>query len=122
MALTERLQLPAEVPFEYLDLVATAIAADIVPVTGENRILAYFGLQRLNSEPCAGLRALMEISGLRRELDVDSVVFSLGPRINAAGRIAHAHGAVELLVCGCSLLSVTSILAICTITLFKIKL
>ena len=84
--------------FGYLDLVAVSNASDIVPVTGENRILAFFGLQRLNREPRPGLRALMDIAGLKKELDIDSIVFSLGPRINAAGRIAHAHGAVDLLI------------------------
>ena len=84
--------------FSFLDLVAVSIAADIVPLIGENRTLAYFGLQLLNREPRPGLRALIDISGLRKSLDIDSIVFSIGPRINAAGRIAHAHGAVDLLI------------------------
>ncbi len=84
--------------YEYLDLVAVSIASDIVPITGENRILTYFGLIKLNENPSPGLKALKEISGIKSELDVSGVVFSLGPRINAAGRVAHARAAVDLLV------------------------
>jgi single-stranded-DNA-specific exonuclease len=84
--------------FEYLDLVAVSIASDIVPITGENRVLAHFGLVKLNSNPLPGLKALKEISALRQDLDISGIVFTLGPRINAAGRVAHARGAVELLI------------------------
>lgn len=84
--------------FVYLDLVAVSIASDIVPITGENRILAYYGLKKLNQDPSPGLKALKEIAAIRNELDISGVVFTLGPRINAAGRIAHAHGAVKLLI------------------------
>ncbi|MCZ8353776.1 MAG: single-stranded-DNA-specific exonuclease RecJ [Cyclobacteriaceae bacterium] len=84
--------------FEYLDLVAVSIASDIVPITGENRILAHYGLIKLNQNPSPGLKALKEISGIQGEMDINSVVFTIGPRINAAGRIAHANGAVELLI------------------------
>ena len=84
--------------FKYLDLVAVSIASDIVPISGENRILAFHGLDRLNNNPSPGLKALKEISGIKQELDVSSIVFTLGPRINAAGRVAHARGAVELLI------------------------
>ncbi|WP_276368116.1 single-stranded-DNA-specific exonuclease RecJ [Chryseolinea sp. H1M3-3] len=84
--------------YEYLDLVAVSIASDIVPITGENRILTYFGLRQLNENPRPGLKALKEISGIKGDLDVSGIVFTLGPRINAAGRVAHARGAVELLV------------------------
>jgi single-stranded-DNA-specific exonuclease len=84
--------------YEYLDLVAVSIASDIVPITGENRILTYFGLIKLNENPSPGLKALKEIAGIKSELDVSGVVFSLGPRINAAGRVAHARAAVDLLV------------------------
>ncbi len=88
---------PAEV-LEYLDLVAVSIASDIVPVTGENRILAFHGLNQLSTQPRPGLKALIEISGASKSLNISDVVFTIGPRINAAGRIAHAHGAVELLI------------------------
>jgi single-stranded-DNA-specific exonuclease len=84
--------------FKYLDLVAVSIASDIVPITGENRVLAFHGLKKLNSDPIPGLKALKDIAGARNELDITGVVFSLGPRINAAGRIAHARAAVELLI------------------------
>jgi single-stranded-DNA-specific exonuclease len=78
--------------------VAVSIASDIVPITGENRILAHFGLKKLNENPLPGLKALKEISQLRNELDISGIVFTLGPRINAAGRVAHASAAVELLI------------------------
>ena len=80
----------------YLDLVATAIAADIVPMTGENRILAYFGLQVINSEPRPGIKALVR-QIKKQTLDINDVVFIIAPRINAAGRIKHGNHAVELL-------------------------
>ena len=83
---------------DYLDLVVVSIASDIVPITDENRILAHFGLQKLNSNPRPGLKALKEIAGIKNELDISGIVFTLGPRINAAGRVAHARGAVELLI------------------------
>ncbi len=86
--------------YQFLDLVAVSIASDIVPINGENRILAHFGLKKLNENPCPGLKALKEISGTRNDLDISGVVFTLGPRINAAGRVAHANGAVELLTAG----------------------
>lgn len=82
----------------FLDLVAVSIASDIVPLTGENRILAHFGLRKLNESPSPGLKALKDISDIRGELDIGGVVFTLGPRINAAGRVDHARGAVELLI------------------------
>ncbi len=83
---------------KYIDLVAVSIASDIVPVNGENRVLAYFGLQKLNTNPLPGLKALIELSAIKNELDISTVVFTLGPRINAAGRVSHAHAAVELLI------------------------
>lgn len=82
--------------FPYLDLVATAIAADIVPVTGENRTLAHFGMQVINSAPRAGIQAI--INQLKKDtLTITDVVFVIAPRINAAGRISHGLHAVELL-------------------------
>jgi single-stranded-DNA-specific exonuclease len=80
----------------YLDLVATAIAADIVPMTGENRILAYFGLQVINSNPRPGFKALTH-QIKKKTLDITDVVFIIAPRINAAGRIKHGNHALELL-------------------------
>ena len=90
--------IPHELLFEYLDLVVISIAADIVPITGENRVLAYYGLQRLNAAPRIGIKALIQIAGLNGVLDITNVVFGLGPRINAAGRIKHAKEAVRLLL------------------------
>ena len=84
--------------FEYLDLVAVSVASDIVPINGENRIFTYFGLLKLNQNPRPGLKALKEIANIKSDLDVSGVVFTLGPRINAAGRVAHARAAVELLI------------------------
>ncbi|MFM8744401.1 MAG: single-stranded-DNA-specific exonuclease RecJ [Cytophagales bacterium] len=84
--------------FAYLDLVAVSIASDIVPINDENRVLAYYGIQQLNQNPRPGLKALKEIAAVRSDMDISSVVFTLGPRINAAGRVAHARAAVELLL------------------------
>ena len=81
---------------EYLDLVAIAIAADIVPITGENRILAYYGLQVINQQPRTGIKALIH-QVKKKELTITDVVFIIAPRINAAGRIKHGNYAVELL-------------------------
>ncbi len=80
----------------YLDLVATAIAADIVPMTGENRVLAHFGLQVINSDPRPGIKALIH-QIKKKTIDITDVVFVIAPRINAAGRIKHGNHAVELL-------------------------
>ncbi len=90
--------LPSEEVYEYLDLVAVSIASDIVPITGENRVLAWFGLQKLNTNPCKGLNALMNLSGKKEDLTITDVVFTIGPRINAAGRIDDAKHAVNLLI------------------------
>lgn len=83
--------------FDYLDLVAVSVASDVVPITDENRILTHFGTQKLNTNPAPGLKALMEISGLRSDFDVSGIIFTLGPRINAAGRIDHGSAAVRML-------------------------
>ena len=84
--------------FQYLDLLCLSIGADIVPITGENRILAFHGLKKLNENPVTGLRKLKEISGVQKQMDITDVVFILGPRINAAGRIDDAKHAVKLLI------------------------
>lgn len=83
---------------ELLDLLVVSIASDIVPISGENRILSYFGLKRLNEAPRPGLKALINLAMIRKEINITSIVFGIGPRINAAGRIAHAKAAVELLL------------------------
>ena len=84
--------------FEYIDLAMVSIASDIVPITGENRILAHHGLLKLNTHPRPGLKALKEVAGFQGEMTIESVVFTIGPRINAAGRIKHAKAAVDLLL------------------------
>lgn len=84
---------------QLLDLCAVSIASDIVPVTGENRILAYHGLRCLNSNPGIGLQAIIEVCGLAdRELTMNDIIFKIGPRINASGRMQNGKEAVELLV------------------------
>ena len=84
---------------ELLDLCAVSIASDIVPIMGENRILAHHGLRRLNSNPSIGLQAIIEVCGLRdRELTMNDIIFKIGPRINASGRMQNAKEAVQLLV------------------------
>lgn len=98
-AFAQKNNFPPESFLQYLDLVMVSIAADIVPVVGENRILAHYGLKKLNSNPCEGLRALMEVSGKTENYSITDVVFTLGPRINAAGRIDHAKHAVAMLLC-----------------------
>ncbi|WP_435264242.1 single-stranded-DNA-specific exonuclease RecJ [Tenacibaculum sp. nBUS_03] len=80
----------------YLDLVATAIAADIVPITGENRILTYYGLQVINNSPRNGIKAIIHQTN-KKELTITDVVFTIAPRINAAGRMKHGNFAVDLL-------------------------
>lgn len=82
-----------------LDLVAVSIASDIVPLTGENRILMYHGLKQLNSNPSFGLRGIIEICGLmRKQITVNDIVFKIGPRINASGRMMNGKEAVDLMV------------------------
>lgn len=84
--------------YPYLDLLAISIGADIVPMTGENRIFCFHGLNIINESPRAGVKALMGVSGFKKKLSISNVVFGLAPRINAAGRIAHAKAAVNLLL------------------------
>ena len=82
-----------------LDLVAVSVASDIVPIMGENRILTYHGLKQINSNPSVGLRAIIDVCGLSdKEITVGDIVFKIGPRINASGRIQNGKEAVELLV------------------------
>lgn len=83
---------------QYLDLTAISIAADIVPLTGENRVLAFFGLVEINARPRMGIRALLELAKAKKSLTLDNLVFIIGPRINAAGRIKTGRNAVRLLI------------------------
>jgi single-stranded-DNA-specific exonuclease len=82
----------------YLDLVATAIAADIVPMTGENRIMAFYGLERINTNPSTGIKALIELGQFQQKLTITNVVFVIAPRVNAAGRMDDARKAVQLFI------------------------
>jgi len=97
-ALASHLNIDEEHYHGYLDLVAVAIAADIVPMTGENRILAYYGLEKINSLPNAGIKALIFLGGLQKKLSINNVVFVIAPRVNAAGRMDDAKKAVQLFV------------------------
>lgn len=95
-ALAEKKGQKIEYLMPYLDLVATAIAADIVPITGENRVLAFYGLQVLNAKPRVGIQAIVQHIK-KKVLTITDVVFIIAPRINAAGRIKHGQHAVNLL-------------------------
>lgn len=97
-ALSVQLNIDEEHYHCYLDLVAVAIAADIVPMTGENRILAHYGLEKINSIPNAGIKALIFLGGLQKKLSINNVVFVIAPRVNAAGRMDDAKKAVQLFV------------------------
>jgi single-stranded-DNA-specific exonuclease len=97
-ALAQTYKLPAESYLQYLDLVATAIAADIVPITDENRILAFFGVQKVNDNPSPGLKALMELAKQTGVMRITNLVFAVAPRINAAGRMDDAKKAVQLFI------------------------
>ncbi len=97
-ALSQRLNIPETEYLSYLDLVATAIAADIVPLTGENRVLAFYGLKKINEEPCAGIKALVQLSGIQKKFSINNVVFIIAPRVNAAGRMDDARKAVLMFV------------------------
>ena len=95
-----------DIPFEevncYLDLVAVSIACDLVHINGENRTLTAFGLEKINTNPSIGLKALMNVAGKAENYTVSDLVFTIGPRINAAGRIDDAKHAVNLLIADCS--------------------
>jgi len=97
-AIADKLNLTEQTPFEYIDLVATAIAADIVAMTGENRVLAYYGLKKANENPNNGIRALSNLSGLEKKLHINNLVFMIAPRVNAAGRMDDAKKAVLMFV------------------------
>jgi len=91
------------IPFEklipYLDLVAVSIASDIVPITGENRVMAYYGLIQLNKNPRTGLKTIIDLAGIaEKKITIEDVVYKVGPRINAAGRIESGKSAVNLLI------------------------
>jgi single-stranded-DNA-specific exonuclease len=97
-AYTEKHGLPYELIKEYLDLVVVSIASDLVDIRGENRTLAYFGLKKLNENPAVGLEVLLEGYNKKDQYTISDIVFGIGPRINAAGRISDAKAAVKVLI------------------------
>jgi single-stranded-DNA-specific exonuclease len=98
-AFCQRTQTPERLLHQYLDLVVLSIAADLVPLVGENRVLAFFGLEKLNIDPLAGLKALLRLTnGYGRKITIKDLVFSISPRINAAGRLADAYDSLNLLL------------------------
>ncbi len=98
MALAMHWKQPVSDVYKYLDLVATSIAADIVPIDGENRVLAYYGIKRINEAPSPAIAILKELGGVTKTLVVSDLVFVIGPRVNAAGRMDDARKAVELFI------------------------
>jgi len=97
-ALAEKYNLSSDSYLKYIDLVAIAIAADIVPMTGENRILAFYGLKKVNENPCPGILAIMQLAGVKKQMFITNVVFMIAPRVNAAGRMDDAKKAVQLFI------------------------
>ena len=97
-AFSQKHDYPFDDLLQYLDLVAISIGCDIVPITGENRILAYYGLKQVNRNTRTGIRCMLELLELKNGLTITDLVFVIGPRINAAGRIDHAKKAVQLLI------------------------
>ena len=97
-ALADHFSIDPEFYLCYLDLLATAIAADIVPMTGENRILAFHGLQQINNNPSPGIKALIKLGNAQKKLTITNVVFIIAPRVNAAGRMDDARKAVQMFI------------------------
>ena len=91
--------IPADQLYPLLDLVAVSIASDLVPIMGENRILAYHGIKQLNHSPSTGLKAIINVCGLNdKEININDIIFKIGPRINASGRVQQGKVAVDLLI------------------------
>lgn len=98
-AYSQKNDVPVVELYDLLDLVVVSIASDIVPVTGENRVLAHYGLRKLNSNPSLGLKTIIQLSGLvGQDISVSDIVFKIGPRLNASGRIEHGKKSVAILV------------------------
>jgi len=97
-AISQKLGLPAQDVFGYIDMVAIATCSDIVPLIGENRALVAEGIKMMNAHQRPGIKKMLELAGHQKKLSVEDIVFIIGPRINAAGRIKHGSGAVELLM------------------------
>ena len=100
--LVQAFALRNNIPFseleQYLDLCVISIAADIVPILEENRVLSYYGLKILNTNPRPGIKAILELANVKKDLTISDIVFTIGPRINAAGRIENARHALDLLL------------------------
>ena len=98
-AFSKKNDVPVQELYDLLDLVVVSIASDIVPVTGENRILSYFGLKKLATNPCLGLKTIIQYSSLNGdEISISDIVFKIGPRINASGRIEHGKKSLAIMV------------------------
>ncbi len=97
-AFAQKNNIPFDELTEYFDLTAISIASDLVPITGENRALCYFGLEQINKNPRKGIKAILELANIKKEITINELVFTIGPRINAAGRIETGRNAVELLI------------------------
>lgn len=97
-ALAEEWNFEDETYLQFLDLVATAIAADIVDITDENRVLTFYGLKKVNENPCTGIKALLQLAKVEKEIHISNLVFIVAPRINAAGRMDDAKKAVQLFI------------------------
>jgi len=97
-ALCKRFNLPDSAHLQYLEWVATAIAADIVPINGENRVLAFHGILKANTDPSIGIKSLMELSSIQHKMSIGNLSYMIGPRINAAGRMDDARKAVQLFI------------------------
>lgn len=96
----QKYHLDKTLPYEFLDILTASIAADLVPIDGENRILAYYGLKKINENPSLGIKNLFELAYPKKEkkIKIADIVFALAPRINAAGRLEHGSKAVQLLI------------------------
>lgn len=97
-AISDELKLPEESYLKHIDLVVVAIAADIVPINDENRVLAFYGLKKVNENPAISLKALLHLAGMQKQVHINSLVFIIAPRINAAGRMDDAKKAVQLFI------------------------
>lgn len=97
-AYAQQFDIQAEEVYKYLDLVAVSTCSDIVEIRDENRIMVYYGLKKINEDPCIGLQALLQSYAIKQEYEVSDIVFGIGPKINAAGRIADAKSSVKLLI------------------------
>lgn len=98
-AYTQQYGLPFDNLVPLLQLLAMSIASDIVPITGENRILAHYGIKQLNTQPFTGLSAIMQVAGIEaKKITINELVYKIGPRINACGRMKSGRAAVELLL------------------------